>query len=156
MTDLRRILGRWQIHSRSAEVFVVLPEGGPWFAGRAADEDVGMVSAFFIAHAERVAVVSCQAAVGKDGVRSLLAQSDDDKGGWRGRGITAEPFRIGCPDGLRQSVGPTENFDRTIFSVIASGNAEMRLLVGRQRVADVGHSLHQLIPAELLAQVPVV
>ena len=44
--------------SASAEVLMFFPELGPGLARRAADEDVGVVLAFFVAYAFGVAVVA--------------------------------------------------------------------------------------------------
>ena len=70
---------------------MLLPEKGPWLTWRAADEDVGMVKAFFVADSQRI-IVSGEAAAGEDCVRLFLAEPESDDGGGRRNGVAAIPF----------------------------------------------------------------
>src|ERR1035438_3748622 len=76
-----------RVRLRSAEVLVLSPKLGPGQAWWAADEDVGMILAFFVAYAFGVAVVAGPATVGEDAVGLLARDSErDDRGGrWGGR-----------------------------------------------------------------------
>ena len=58
--------------------------------------------------------------------------------------------------GAGRCVGGAEDFDGAVLAVVAGGDAEMRLLLGRQGIANLRHGTHQFIPADLLAQVAVV
>ena len=107
----------------STEVLVVFPKLGPRQARRAADEDVGMILAFFVLDAFRVAVVCGEAAAGEDGIGLLGRDADDDDcGGLRGW-IAAQIFGVGGADGLGEAVGGAEDFDRSILAVVAGGDS---------------------------------
>ena len=71
-------------------------------------------------------------------------------------GIAAQPRGVGGADGYGQAVGGAENFDGAVLAVVAGGDAEVRLLVGRKGIANAGDGLDQLVPADLFAQVAVV
>jgi hypothetical protein len=67
--------------ARSAEVLVAFPQLGPGFVGWSANEDIRMVVALFVVNAERVAIVASEAAAGKDSVRLVPGDSQNDEGG---------------------------------------------------------------------------
>ena len=73
-----------------------------------------------------------------------------------GVGIAAQPFGVGGADGFGEPVGAAEDIDGAVLAVVAGGDAEVGLLVGRQRVADLGDGADELVPADLFAQVAVV
>src|SRR5450755_971801 len=43
-----------------------------------------------------------------------------------------------------------------MFAIIADGDTQVRLLVGGQGIADAGDGFDELIPTDLLAQIPAV
>ena len=65
------------------------------------------------------------------------AEAEDDERGGRRRWIAAQPLGVGGADGLGQAVGAAENLDGAVLAVVAGGDAEMRLLIGRQRIANL-------------------
>ena len=85
-----------------------------------------------------------------------LGETDDDERRGRRSGIAAQPFGVVGADGFRQAIGAAQNIDRAVLAVIAGGDAEVRLLIGRQGVADLGNGAHEIVPAEFFAQVEAV
>ena len=86
---------------------------------------------------------------------SRAEPEDDERGRWR-RGIAAQPFGVGGADRLGKAVGAAENIDGSVLAVVAGGDAKMRLLLGRKRIANLRDGADQLIPADLFAQIVVV
>src|ERR1039458_2124553 len=139
----------------STEVLMVFPELGPGQARWSADEYVGMILALFVAETFGVSVVSGEAAVGEDCIGLISTETDDDECGGLRRRIAAQVFGVGGADGLRQAIGGAEDLDGSILAVVAGGDAKMRLLIGREGVANLSDGTDEIIPAELFAEVAV-
>src|SRR5271156_3218767 len=127
----------------------------PGFARRSTDEDVGMILAFFVFDALRVAVVAGETATGEYLVSLFARDTNDNQGCWLRRRVAAQPRGVGRADGRRQVIGRAKNLDGALLAIIPYGDAETCLLVRRQRVADAGDGCDQLVPAEFFAQVAV-
>jgi len=70
----------------SPEIRPTLPELAPWFARGAAHEDIGVIPAFLVDHAQGISRVAGNAATGEKLVDALARISQhDERGGWRGR-----------------------------------------------------------------------
>src|ERR1039458_7177583 len=132
----------------STEVLMVFPELGPGQARWSADEYVGMILALFVAETFGVSVVSGEAAVGEDCIGLISPETDDDECGGLRRRIASQIFGVGGADGPRQAIGGAKDLDGSILAVVAGGDAKVRLLVGWQRIANVGNGLHHLVPAD--------
>ena len=89
--SLRQGMTESEPRSRLAEGLVFSPDIGPGTAGRAADENVGVVCALFVLDAFGVAVVPGPPAAGEDFVGVIAGDSNEDKGGGRRCGIAAQP-----------------------------------------------------------------
>jgi hypothetical protein len=76
------------------------------------------------------------------------------RGGLR-RWIAAQILGVGGADGLREAVGGAEDFDGSVLAVVAGGDAEMRLLVGRQGIANCATVLTIWSQPNLFAEVAV-
>src|SRR5579863_3116152 len=140
----------------SSEALEVAPEFGPGLARRAADEDVGVVDALLVAETQGIDDVTGEAAAGEDIVGVIEVPAEDDESRGRRRGIATIPGGVGSADRWRQVVGGAEDLDGSGFAVIADEDTDTRALVGRERVANGGDGLNDLLPSGFFAKVAIV
>ena len=138
-----------------AVVAEIFPEFGPRLEQATADENVRMVLGFFIFHAETIPGVTSKLAGREILLEKMAREPDDDERLRRRIAVAAGPERIDAADGAGQPVTFAVEIDGAGFAVVSCEDAEMRAVIDRKRIADLGSSLRELLPAELLAQITV-
>src|SRR6516162_1971161 len=94
----------WVACKASPEVPVFIPEFRPGLARRSANENVGVIPAFFVSYAEGVSIVAGPATTGEDSVSLLAAKPQHDQRGGLWCWVPTQPFRVGCADRHGQTV----------------------------------------------------
>ena len=132
---------------------MIFPELGQGKSRRAADENVGVELAFFILRSFRISVVRGEAATSEDGVGLLAREPDDDECSGRWGWEAAQIFGVGGADGFGEVVGAAQDINGAVLTIVGGSDPEVRLLVGRKRVANLSDGADEVGPADFFAQV---
>src|SRR5690349_9339131 len=136
-----------------SEVAKSTPKFRPRFFRPPANENVGMVSRFFVLHSIAVPGVRCEPARCKILIHETLREADDDQRLGRRIAVSALPEGIDSADGSRQFVLRPVEIDGSRFSVISSQYPEPCTSLQRQGISNCGYGLYQFWPADFFAEV---
>src|SRR5215472_8996094 len=137
----------------SAEVLIFLPEFGPRKTRRTADENVGMVFAFFVVEMSRIWHMHAGPAGCECCVDLIRVEPRNDERGRRRHRIATQPGGVGGTDRRGQAVLASKHLHGALFTIVCRDNAKAFSLRWRKSIAHLRDGLHEGIPALFFAQI---